>query len=155
MVSGIARHYPKNSLIVINFFLTDFETELLDLAKAFNTTNKEFTATNALRVGCTYFRGHPFRTALRVCSPSRIELRSTSITRPVVTAGLLGREGFGTISGAIALCFMSAYALAPLLGARIWEWGGYDLMLKLACVIVLSGFAAYLLVLLSNRKTKN
>ncbi len=79
----------------------------------------------------------------------------TSITRPVVTAGLLGREGFGTISGVIALCFMSAYALAPLLGARIWEWGGYDLMLKLACVIVFSGFAAYLLVLLSNRKTKN
>jgi len=48
----------------------------------------------------------------------------TSITRPVVTAGLLGKENFGAISGAIALCFMSGFALSPLLAAKIWEWGG-------------------------------
>ena len=76
----------------------------------------------------------------------------TSITRPVVTADLLGREGFGSISGAIALFSMSGFALAPLFAAGIWEWGGYDLMLKLACVIVFSGFAAYLLALLISRK---
>ena len=75
----------------------------------------------------------------------------TSITRPVVTAGLLGKENFGAISGAIALCFMSGFALSPLLAAKIWEWGGYDLVLKIICITVFVGLLSYLLALWRTR----
>ena len=75
----------------------------------------------------------------------------TSITRPVVTAGLLGKENFGAISGAIALCFMSGFALSPLLAAKIWEWGGYDLVLKIIWITVFVGLLSYLLALWRTR----
>ncbi|MCP5155830.1 MAG: MFS transporter [Ectothiorhodospiraceae bacterium] len=61
----------------------------------------------------------------------------TSITRPVITADYLGRDGFGAISGAIAIGYMGAFAAGPTLGALLWSIGGYDLVL-LACM----GFAA-------------
>jgi predicted MFS family arabinose efflux permease len=76
----------------------------------------------------------------------------TSITRPVVTVGMLGSENFGAISGVIALCFMSGFALSPLLAARIWEWGGYDLVLKIICFTVFVGMLSYLLALWSTRE---
>ena len=75
----------------------------------------------------------------------------TSITRPVVTVGLLGSENFGAISGVIALCFMSGFALSPLLAARIWEWGGYDLVLKIICITVFVGMLSYMLALWNSR----
>ena len=76
----------------------------------------------------------------------------TSITRPVVTADILGRAGFGAISGAMAVGCMGGFALAPLLAAQLWQWGGYDLMLETALVISLLGLFSFLLAMLSVRK---
>jgi predicted MFS family arabinose efflux permease len=67
----------------------------------------------------------------------------TSISRPVVTATLLGRESFGAISGAIALFVMATTAVAPSVGAQLWALGGYDLMLAVgggAAVLALASF---------------
>lgn len=68
----------------------------------------------------------------------------TSITRPVVTAELLGRRGFGAISGALALPFVAATALAPSAGSVIWAWGGYDSVIVAMIATVLFGFLCFL-----------
>lgn len=47
-----------------------------------------------------------------------------SILRPVLQAELMGREGFGAISGAIAVAPILATAAAPSLGARLLDTGG-------------------------------
>jgi len=52
----------------------------------------------------------------------------TAITRPVVAAAVLGRDGFGAISGAIALPFITASAIAPTLAAAVWSVGGYEVV---------------------------
>ncbi len=75
----------------------------------------------------------------------------TSITRPVVTAELLGRAGFGAISGAMALGFMGASAAAPTFAAVIWTFGGYDMVRLTVLICVLIGAAAYLLALRLSR----
>jgi MFS family permease len=67
----------------------------------------------------------------------------TSITRPVITAGYLGRAGFGTISGMQAIAFMGATAAAPTLAALIWQLGGYDLMIIICIVLALVGLLAF------------
>ncbi len=67
----------------------------------------------------------------------------TSIARPVITAELLGRQGFGIVSGMIALPFMLGYAAAPTLTALAWQAGGYDLVIGLAIAIVVFGLLAF------------
>ena len=67
----------------------------------------------------------------------------TSITRPVVTMEILGRAGFGAISGALALGFMGASAAAPALAATIWTIGGYDLVRIFVLICVLIGASAF------------
>ena len=76
----------------------------------------------------------------------------TSITRPVVTAGILGREGFGAISGALALPFMLATAVAPTLAAAIWAVVGYDGVRLTVLALVAVGGTAFLLALASARR---
>ena len=71
----------------------------------------------------------------------------TSITRPVVTANLLGRSGFGAISGAMAVPFMAATALSPFLGSLIWSLGGYDVVIGVMLTTVVAGFLAFVLAL--------
>jgi MFS family permease len=66
-----------------------------------------------------------------------------SILRPVVTAELLGREGFGAISGAIAVAPLAGAALAPVLGAWLIEVGGMSaLIAACAAFSLLSALAA-------------
>ena len=77
---------------------------------------------------------------------------ATSITRPVVTAGILGREGFGAISGALALPFMLATAVAPTLAAAIWAVVGYDGVRLTVLALVAVGGTAFLLALASARR---
>src|SRR3546814_9394127 len=48
----------------------------------------------------------------------------TAISRPVVSASVLGRDGFGAISGALALPFLGATALAPTFGAAVRSFAG-------------------------------
>lgn len=76
----------------------------------------------------------------------------TSITRPVVTAEILGREGFGAISGALALGFMGASAAAPTLAAAIWEVGGYDMVRWTVFACVLVGMVSFLAALVLARR---
>lgn len=71
----------------------------------------------------------------------------SSITRPVVTAALLGREGFGAIAGAIALPVMLAMAFAPSLGAAIWHVGGYGMTFGVNVVIAVMATAMLALAL--------
>jgi len=70
----------------------------------------------------------------------------TAITRPVVSATVLGRDGFGAIYGALALPFITATAVAPTLAAAVWSVGGYDLvrtgLLGLLAVAAVSFFLA-------------
>jgi MFS family permease len=47
-----------------------------------------------------------------------------SILRPVLVAEILGREGFGAISGAVAMAPILAGAAAPALGALMLSTGG-------------------------------
>jgi MFS family permease len=47
-----------------------------------------------------------------------------SILRPLLIADILGRSGFGTISGAVAMAPILASAAAPALGALILAAGG-------------------------------
>jgi len=68
----------------------------------------------------------------------------TSIVRPVITAEFLGRQGFGVVSGMIALPFMFGFAAAPALTSLAWEAGGYDLVLVLAIAIVVLGLVSFL-----------
>ncbi len=50
-----------------------------------------------------------------------------SIAKPLVTADLLGRDGFGAISGAPAPPFVALMAAAPFVAVLLWRAGGYDL----------------------------
>jgi predicted MFS family arabinose efflux permease len=65
-----------------------------------------------------------------------------SIVRPVVTAELLGRAGFGTISGLLAVPYMLANAGGPSAAALLWAAGGYDLVIGLAILMLLAGLVA-------------
>ncbi|MEQ8586486.1 MAG: MFS transporter [Thalassobaculaceae bacterium] len=78
----------------------------------------------------------------------------TSITRPVVTAEILGRAGFGSISGALALGFMGAAAVSAILGAAIWEVGGYAAVRWTVFGCVLVGMAAFLTAMVLARRER-
>ena len=66
----------------------------------------------------------------------------TSITRPVVTAELLGRKNFGMVSGLIAVPFFGCTAAAPTLGALIWTSGGYETVIRFALMATVLGCLA-------------
>ncbi|MEG3618676.1 MFS transporter [Magnetovibrio sp. PR-2] len=63
----------------------------------------------------------------------------TSITKPLVVAEIMGRSGFGTISGLLAVPYLMAYALAPSLAAHIWTVAGYDTVLLLCISLPIVG----------------
>ncbi len=66
-----------------------------------------------------------------------------SILRPVLVAEILGRRGFGTVSGAAAVAPILASAAAPSVGAVLLVWGGpglvYDCVLGMALVGLVVG----------------
>jgi predicted MFS family arabinose efflux permease len=61
-----------------------------------------------------------------------------SILRPVLVADILGRRGFGAVSGAAAVAPILASAAAPSVGAALLIWGGpvlvYDACLAMAAI---------------------
>ena len=67
----------------------------------------------------------------------------TSIMKPAVTAAFLGKEGFGQVSGVLALFFMFGSAAAPTLASLIWGVGGYDLVLLMTLSAATIGTLAY------------
>jgi MFS family permease len=71
----------------------------------------------------------------------------TSILRPVLIAEVLGRTGFGVISGAAAVAPILATAAAPSVGARLLAWGGPDLVYAACLGLALAGLGLILLLL--------
>ena len=65
-----------------------------------------------------------------------------SIVRPVIAAEFLGRSGFGVIAGMLALPYVMASAIGPILAAWLWSLAGYDLVLGLSGALVLFSIIA-------------
>ena len=69
----------------------------------------------------------------------------TIITRALITADLLERQNLGTISGMLAVPFMLSIAISPTLAAIIWEYRGYDLVIKLSILAARIGLLAVIM----------
>ena len=69
-----------------------------------------------------------------------------SILRPVLVADVLGRRGFGAVSGAAAVAPILASAAAPSVGAVLLTWGGPGLVYGacLAMAVLGLGFGVFL-----------
>ncbi|MEM9062872.1 MAG: MFS transporter [Pseudomonadota bacterium] len=65
-----------------------------------------------------------------------------SIVRPVLAAEFLGRTGFGTIAGMLALPYVLSGAIGPILAAALWSLAGYDLVLGLSIGLIAMAFFA-------------
>jgi MFS family permease len=59
----------------------------------------------------------------------------SSITRPLITAQLLGRANFGVIAGMIATVVLLTTAFAPISSSFVWSAGGYDLVAQLNIIV--------------------
>ncbi len=75
-----------------------------------------------------------------------------SILRPVIIAEYLGRKDFGLVAGLLAAIYLVGNALAPALGAFIWESGGYDRVIEFALTMTLIAFAAIVLASLIAKR---
>jgi len=71
-----------------------------------------------------------------------------SITKPLITAQMLGRENFGTVSAFVSILFVWGFALAPALGGIIWASYGYDALFK---VTITLGLVALISLLIASR----
>jgi predicted MFS family arabinose efflux permease len=69
----------------------------------------------------------------------------TSIMKPLVIGDILGRANFGAISGSQAMIFKLTVAVAPFVGALLWELGTYDLVLWTMLAAAALGLAFFLL----------
>lgn len=63
-----------------------------------------------------------------------------SILRPLLIADILGRHGFGTISGAVAMAPILASAAAPALGAVMLAAGGTGLVYAACLAMAVAGY---------------
>lgn len=70
-----------------------------------------------------------------------------SILRPVLIAEVLGRSGFGVISGAVAVAPILASAAAPSVGAGLLALGGPDLVYAVCLALAALGLALVVLLL--------
>lgn len=70
-----------------------------------------------------------------------------SILRPVLIAEVLGRTGFGVISGAVAVAPILASAAAPSVGAGLLGYGGPGLVYAVCLGLALVGLALTALLL--------
>ena len=66
----------------------------------------------------------------------------------------MGYERFGSVSGAMAVGFIGGTALSPILGAQIWEWSGYDSMLKIVSILLTMGFISFIIALKIDQNSK-
>ena len=64
-----------------------------------------------------------------------------SILRPVLVAEVLGRQGFGTVSGAVAVPAILASAAAPSVGAALLCLGGTGLVYGTCLGMAAAGLA--------------
>ncbi len=75
-----------------------------------------------------------------------------SILKPLVAREVMGEKNFGAITGAMAVPYLLSFAIAPYLGALVWQFGGYDLVLWgiLACAIM--GSVCFLIMLKKHQQ---
>ena len=78
----------------------------------------------------------------------------TSISRAVVTANIMVYERFGSVSGAMSIGFTGGTALSSFLGAQLWEWNGYDFMLKIVSILLIMGFISFIIALKIDQNKK-
>jgi MFS family permease len=71
-----------------------------------------------------------------------------SILRPMLIADILGRQGFGSISGAVAISPILASAAAPALGALMLTLGGPGLVYAACLAMALTGWLIAAVLLL-------
>ncbi|MCU0907709.1 MAG: hypothetical protein MUF73_09730, partial [Rhodobacteraceae bacterium] len=64
-----------------------------------------------------------------------------SILKPVIIAEVLGRRGFGTVSGTISVATQAGTAAAPLMGALVQGAGGIGAMIGLATGLAVAAAA--------------
>jgi MFS family permease len=74
-----------------------------------------------------------------------------SILRPVLIAEVLGRSGFGVISGAVAVAPILASAAAPSVGAGLLALGGPGLVYGVCLALAGIGLALMILLLARHR----
>ena len=77
----------------------------------------------------------------------------TNILKPVVTAETLGHAGFGSISGLLAMPYLASFAIAPFIGAWLWQLGGYDLAIACAGAMAFLGLLAVLALVALYRRS--
>ncbi len=66
-----------------------------------------------------------------------------SMTKPPVTAELMGRADFGAVAGLLAVPYLAAFAAAPFVGAVLWRLGGYPLVLAVVVTLAMSGLLCF------------
>ncbi|MGI9407535.1 MAG: MFS transporter [Hyphomicrobiaceae bacterium] len=76
-----------------------------------------------------------------------------SILRPAVISETLGRDGFGIIAGWLAVPYLAGFALAPWIGALLWELGGYDLAITVAAGLGVVGLASIAILAATQKRT--
>lgn len=74
-----------------------------------------------------------------------------SIMRPMLIAEVLGRRGFGAVSGAAAVSPLLATAAAPSLGAMLLDYGGPGLVYASLIGFAIVGFGTALLLVRARR----
>lgn len=74
----------------------------------------------------------------------------TSILRPVLIAEILGRQGFGAISGAAAVAPILASAAAPSVGAGLLALGGPGLVYAVCLGLAVTGLSLMALLLVQR-----
>lgn len=62
---------------------------------------------------------------------------TVSILRPLIAREVLGTHNFGAKSGALALPYLAGAAFAPYLGALVWGYAGYFVMLSLLAALTM------------------
>ncbi len=67
---------------------------------------------------------------------------TTSILKPVVTAQVLGTARYGVVAGWLAVPYLAGFALAPSLGALVWQAAGSFAMVLFAAALAVAGLAA-------------
>jgi hypothetical protein len=76
----------------------------------------------------------------------------TSILRPVLIAEVLGRQGFGAISGAAAVAPILASAAAPSVGAALLLLGGPHLVYAVCLALAIAGLGLMAVLLVRRER---